>query len=78
MPNPNLDAVNQASDDSFPASDPPSYGGATAAPSSSTVLPPDVAARKARLRRMWIGGGALALGIAAGLSVLLVLRARAR
>lgn len=55
--------VDTASADSFPASDPPAYGSSHAAPSESTVCPPELLPQR-RYRR-WIGAGALALGVTA-------------
>ncbi len=55
--------IDQASMDSFPASDPPAFGSSRAAPSASTVCPPDLlpASSRARLLKQ-IGLGAAALG----------------
>lgn len=49
--------------DSFPASDPPAWGSSRAAPSESTVCPPDLLPQQSRAL-MWkrIGLGVIALG----------------
>jgi len=63
--------VDEASLESFPASDPPARGSLRAAPSASTVALPETAAHARSRRRAWIALGVLAGGLAlAGLIVL--------
>jgi hypothetical protein len=69
------DAIDQASLESFPASDPPARGSLRAAPSDSTVTPPELFAAARQKRRMRLVLGVLAGGLAVG-GVIWRIRAR--
>lgn len=75
-PDPDRDSVEQASMDSFPASDPPAWGSSHAAPSESTVCPPELLSAPSKPWKR------IVLGVAAVGAVLLVVesirRVRAR